>query len=422
MKKILLFISVIFLGISLMSCDLFGSADTMTTTEILTADTENIIEISTVSELQAVDMTKSYRLMANLDLNGIEWAPLGDYDIPYLGNFDGNGHTISNLTITSGDSIYNGLFGKVSGNIENLTLTNVSISVENEFITYVGALAGYTEGDVENITVTGDVDVTNTTSNSYVGLLLGLCQAPLEAITTAADFEPNVVANNNVTGTVTMDSTNIPFVGGMIGKTFNSNILDNYSNTDVTVLLGEYLGYVGGFIGVNYGGLLIGYEEDVDDVAIYIENNVSISSVTVTINKMKLSVGGFIGYNHSGYNRDNYSKTDIELLGNVDETTTINIGGYIGENWNSEITNTVTVYGYTEVFTSPYIENYDLFLVGAEYSSSDFLGNYVACTSDDIDVSAISELTEITASDYESSTFFQDTLSWEIEQINKILN
>jgi hypothetical protein len=422
MKKILLFATVIFLGISLMSCDLFASAETTTTTETITADTENYIEISTVSELQALDMTRSYKLMDNLDLTDIEWIPLGTYDMPYLGNFDGNGYTISNLTITSDDSIYNGLFGRVSGNVEDLTLSNVSIVFETDFITYAGALAGYTEGNVENITVTGAIDVTNTTSNSYVGLLLGFSQAPLDALTTAADFVPNIIADNYATGTVTLDSNNVPFVGGLIGKTFNTNVADNYSNTVISVRLDEYLGYVGGFIGDNYGGILVGFEDDVDNADIYIENNVSISIINVTIDKLEVSVGGFIGYNHSGYNRDNYSESDINIIGNVEETTTVNVGGYIGENWNSEILNSVTVYSYSEAFDTTYIENYDLFIVGGDYSEDDFLGNYVACTSADIDVSGISELSKITATDYESSAFFQDTLLWDAAQINKILD
>lgn len=421
MKKILLFVSVFFLGVSLISCDLFSPAETTTTTEVITADTENYINITTISELQSIDMTKSYRLMANLDLTGIEWVPLGTYENPYLGNFDGNDYTISNLTITTDQSIYNGLFGRVTGNIENLTLADVSIEFETDFLTYVGGLAGYTEGNIENVTVTGSIDITNTSSNSYVGLLLGHSQAPLDLLTSAADFESNVISNNSVTGSVTLDSNNIPFVGGMIGKTFNTNVTNNYSNTVITVRLDEYLGYVGGFIGDNYGGLLIGYEDEVDDVNIYIENNVSISQINVTIDKLEVSIGGFIGYNHSGYNRNNYSETEINILGNVVATTAINIGGYIGENWNSEILNTVTVYSYNETFDTEFIENNDLYIVGADFSDSDFLNNYVACQSEDIDVSGISGLGEITSADYQSSAFFENTLEWPIGQINKIL-
>ena len=422
MKKILLFVSVLFLGISLTSCDIFSPAETTTTTEELTADTENYIEISTASELEAIDMTKSYILMADLNLLGIEWIPLGTYDIPYLGNFDGNNHTISNVTITSDQSVYNGLFGRVSGNIQDLTLTNVSIIFETDFLTYVGGLAGFTEGNVENVTVTGVIDVNNTLSNSYVGLLIGLSQAPIDALTTVIDFKPNTILNNSVSGTITLDSDNVPFIGGMIGKTFNSNVANNYSETVITVRLDEYLGYIGGFIGDNYGGLLYGYEDDIDDVNIYIENNVSISDITVTIDKKDVSVGGFIGNNHSGFNRDNYCESEIHILGNVEATTTLNIGGYIGENWISQVNNTVTVYNLTISIDSDYINNNALFIIGGDFSEADFQHNYVACLSDDIDVSDLAGLSEITSADYESSTFFSDTMLWETEQINKILN
>ncbi|MBI9009284.1 MAG: hypothetical protein JEZ05_04560 [Tenericutes bacterium] len=422
MKKILMLVSVLILGFSLTGCtSLFGDTETTTTTEAIIVDTDNIIDISTVSALQTIEMNKSYRLTADIDLSDEEWIPLGDYSLPFMGNFDGNGHTISNLTITT-DYLYSGLFGKVSGNITDLNCENFSIVYETDFLTYAGLVAGFTDGNIDNVTVDGSIDITNTGMNSYVGLLIGFSQGPLDNLTLASEFLPNVISNNTVTGTVLLDSDNIAFVGGMIGKTFNSNVTDNFANTDVSVSLHDYFGYVGGFIGDNYGGILIGFEEDVDDSNIYIENNVSISVIDVTIEQNDVSIGGFIGYNHSGYNRDNYSETDLTVSGTNLETTEVNVGGYIGENWNSVVMNTVTVYSYTENLETDFVNNNILFMIGQNFSEADFLNNYVACLTEDIDTTTVAGLTEISATDYESNTFFQDSLSWETEQINKILN
>ena len=400
MKKILMLISVLILGLTLTSCDLFGQSETTTTAELITADTENYIDISTAAELQAIDMTLSYRLTADIDLTDIDWVPLGDYSLPYMGNFDGNGHTISNLSITTA-ALYNGLFGKVSGNISDLELAAFSMNYETDFLSYVGLLAGYTEGNIDNVTVSGTIDIVNTQMNSYVGLLLGFTQAPLDRLTTADEFESNIISNNFVNGTVTVDSNNIPFVGGMIGKTFNSTVRGNYSSTVINVSLHDYFGYVGGFIGDNYGGILIGFEDQVDDINIYIEDNIAISEINVTIDKKDISIGGFIGYNHSGYNRGNFSETEITVTGNTVDTTSVNVGGYIGENWNSVVMNTVTVYSYTENLSSSIEENTELFIIGAYFTEADFTNNRVACLSETINTSSIDGLSVITYEEYE---------------------
>ena len=40
-------------------------------------------------------------LESDLDLSANEWLPIGTHDTPFMGNFNGNGHTVSNLKITS---------------------------------------------------------------------------------------------------------------------------------------------------------------------------------------------------------------------------------------------------------------------------------------------------------------------------------
>ena len=77
-------------------------------------------------------------LNSDLDLAGHSWVPIGnqlesnpDKPIVFSGSFDGNGHVISNLTIGSQSSPYEGtctgLFGAVSGHISNLSLENASV-------------------------------------------------------------------------------------------------------------------------------------------------------------------------------------------------------------------------------------------------------------------------------------------------------
>lgn len=95
--------------------------------------------------------TKYYRLEANLDLNHLEWTPIGTWDTPFSGHFDGNGHTVKNLAlcrVTQSLGYYvAGLFGTIrSGTVRALTLTDVNaeISTFSDLCdkAYVGGLAG----------------------------------------------------------------------------------------------------------------------------------------------------------------------------------------------------------------------------------------------------------------------------------------
>lgn len=92
----------------------------------------------------------TFKLANDIDLKSVEnFTPIGKKDCNFIGTFDGGGHTISNLTITS-DKDYVGLFGYVSGDgkIKNITLINAKVSGNAN----VGGLVGYNEGEIENCT------------------------------------------------------------------------------------------------------------------------------------------------------------------------------------------------------------------------------------------------------------------------------
>ncbi|MBR0060594.1 MAG: hypothetical protein IJP68_03850, partial [Selenomonadaceae bacterium] len=106
----------------------------------------------------------TFKLTKDLDLKEFDnFKPIGNGSIWFKGTFDGDGHTISNLTITGYNKV--GLFGYVDGGtIKDLTLTNANVS--GRF--YVGALTGYNYGTIENCAVEGSVSGTY-----YIGGLVG---------------------------------------------------------------------------------------------------------------------------------------------------------------------------------------------------------------------------------------------------------
>ena len=134
-----------------------------------------MITITTVEQLQAIsnDMTADYELGCDIDLSGVNWIPLGasatqtdNSQISFTGTFNGNGHTIKNLTITRNTTErYNfvGLFSRIGGTIQNLVIKDANIYMKG-YNPVVGILGGriYSESNVPKITkvsVSGTITV-----------------------------------------------------------------------------------------------------------------------------------------------------------------------------------------------------------------------------------------------------------------------
>jgi hypothetical protein len=195
-------------------------------------------EIRTASDLQSIqeEISANYIVVNNIDASGtVNWNngqgfnPVGTYDVEqanFTGSFDGQNHTISNLSINRLD--YVGLFGVIGagGEVKNVGVINVNITGD----TIVGGLVGYNyEGTVSNSYSTGNVS-----GESYnVGGLVG-------------ENDNGTVSNSYSTGNVTGES----YVGGLVGENWQSNISNSYSTGNVT---GEESA-VGGLIGGNFYG------------------------------------------------------------------------------------------------------------------------------------------------------------------------
>ena len=129
------------------------------------------------------DKGYSFRLMADLDLKDMDWTPVNLH-----GNFDGNGHTIANVTITksrsNGSAYVSGFFGTLfryedgdttkQSQVKNLHLENVHVTADSK-AQYIGLLAGTNKGIIENCTATGSVTDLRTQlpKNTYIGAIVG---------------------------------------------------------------------------------------------------------------------------------------------------------------------------------------------------------------------------------------------------------
>ena len=106
-------------------------------------------------------------LDTDIDLTGKDWMPIGTSN-PYTGTFDGGGHTIKGLTVTTNDE-YAGLFGWLgeAGTVKNVVMEGVQIT-KNHSSGFAGGVAGFSWGTIENCSVSGSVSGT-----VYVGGVVG---------------------------------------------------------------------------------------------------------------------------------------------------------------------------------------------------------------------------------------------------------
>ncbi len=103
-------------------------------------------EISTAKQFAAMKANGNYILTADIDMTGVSFTPVGSYETPFTGTLDGDGHTVSGLTISS-TANYQGVVGVNAGVIRNLVLDDDCTIAGNA---YVGGIAGENLGTIEN--------------------------------------------------------------------------------------------------------------------------------------------------------------------------------------------------------------------------------------------------------------------------------
>ena len=203
----------------------------------------------------------------NIDLTGKDWTPIGtDYDNSYTGTFDGGGHTITGLTVTTNDQFV-GLFGYLNraGTVKNVVMEGVQITSHQIYGGSIGGVVGSGWGTIENCSVSGSVSGT-----VYVGGVVGVqiggsitgCSS---SATVKGTLNVGGVAGQTIFGAtltacyatgnviIEMDPKKNIAGGSLVGMNAGSSLLACYATGNVTST-GSSTGYVhiGGFLGDNY--------------------------------------------------------------------------------------------------------------------------------------------------------------------------
>ena len=289
------------------------------------------VDIETVNDLLALAkatdaeiLGRNYRLKADLDLKDTPFGGIGSSEHPFTGVFDGQGHTISHVTINAPEGENVGFFNVIKGaTIRDLKLVDVKITGK----TNVGGLAGSAQVQLDSSDLSknvanliGGCSVSGTvTGTKNVGGLVGLNggetdQHTLFSIASAIDKSTaNVEVNGTEMtgglvgkngGTITKSSSGgtvkgTTTTGGLVGDS-SGDIYDSHTSCTVagSSYTGGFVGYsdgtvkncysIGGVSGTDYTGGFAG-------VISRAENVVSAGQVTIVGKPTQGYNGGFAG-------------------------------------------------------------------------------------------------------------------------------
>jgi hypothetical protein len=289
-----------------------------------TGTAEDPWQISTAEQLCRIhdDLTAHYILIADIDLSAYEnWTPIGafqslsdapeDAEVPhpdyaFTGTFNGDGHTISNLTVSSEAPMGAGLFGCAAGTengaayIRNFTLKNVNVSG----FYLVGGAVGlqFMNCPVSDIHLVGENTLTGMQGiGGIVGTgfdLISNCSATADIIVQGDDgacagliaggTTMSSVKNCEVTGgKITADGNATWGFGALCGAPWGAaEITDCKVSGTVITVSGENNRLVGGLVG--FGGTY-------DPTAPAQITGCTVENVTIIVSETTDSVGGLIG-------------------------------------------------------------------------------------------------------------------------------
>ena len=160
------------------------------------------------------DWNKNFQLRADIDLGeytGTAFNIIGtDAERSFNGIFDGNDHTISNLSLRTTHQWCTGLFGCVSGQIKNLGLIDPDVFAQ-------GGKVGSLVGDLNQGSVTSCyVEGASVSGNNYIGGLVGSTSGRISYC-----YSTGTVSGNG-------------YVGGLVGYVTDATVNSSYSRANVT--------------------------------------------------------------------------------------------------------------------------------------------------------------------------------------------
>ncbi len=273
------------------------------------------------------DSSKKYKIAddANIDLSGKYWAPIGTQAQPFAAEFEGNGKLISNANISAEGVPYAGVFGYVKGaKIRNLKVTGGSI-IGSVSSSTAGGLVGY----AENATITNCTNENAVAGTKHVGGIAG-------------HAKNSTITNSYNKGkiTYTEGNTELPCIGGIVGKSQDSTLsyktdaanVATFSSTvnggEIIVKENTYTSYTADNVhkGKVYVGGIVGNASPTKFVADDFIYNVA--NITVTTSAHEIYVGGAFGYYTSNEDKSEATAYHISKIRNSGDIAVYDVNVY----------------------------------------------------------------------------------------------
>lgn len=253
-------------------------------------------------------------LTADIDLSGIDnWTPIGNEGNQYIGTFDGQNHTIKNMSITKQGN-NSGLFGyTANAAIKNIIITGkITITAESYTEGY-GSIAGRTDNTT---TVTNCHSSVNITINSTMESTAGDCIGHIGGIVGKMHDGDSAISNCSYSGTIELNDKPVKVAAGIAGYAINSTV--PITNCSFTGNINST------YTGATIIGGIFGYTRSAGDVKV--TNCLSVGTIS---NSGDTSLTGIlIGRINNGYGnnavKNNYysSSSSLNVFGSITDTPT----------------------------------------------------------------------------------------------------
>lgn len=230
---------------------------------------------------------KHYVLAEDIDGKGMFFEAIGANETPFTGTFDGQGHTITGVIVSSGGA---GLFAVNEGTIRNVGIINADIDVRRSNI---GILADQNDGIVEYAYSTGAIRG-NSTVGGLVGYLNGTVRnsystARVNARGKQAGGIVGITNRGSVTeqvyamGAVIAEESN---AGGISGYGYNNTVIRNSMALNPSIVTGTASNRIVGRVLAGDTATLVNN---------YADENMFVSSENVTVNDPNNEKGQGVG-------------------------------------------------------------------------------------------------------------------------------
>ena len=195
--------------------------------------------------------------MADLDLSGQQWTPLGNFEAAANVVFDGNGHLVKGLSITAaleeGEDLALGFFGAATGTVMNLAVEGDIALNPLAGSTYAGLVAGYGSNlYLQNVHSSGSIAMR--TLGSSQALYAGGIAGGIAGALSTNSYSIGISSINSCLyseGAVVASTA----AGGIVGSTlYYASVVNSISNASSIEVTGEYYGTsaAGGIVGSSY--------------------------------------------------------------------------------------------------------------------------------------------------------------------------